>query len=154
MLDQRISQEDAGRYVRLNDSKMNLTLKGSSPVVLHRAEHRLLSGDLIGALEPFHRVHNTDEAAVVARAIFELMGVQGSGKVGAAAVVARWQQLDPSRAMIEGTTLLKRLHTMLAKNSNRLTHMDETGAAHMFTSLKESRNRFDFVYADALTKGV
>ena len=153
-LDNRISPEDAGRYVRLNDSKMNLTLKGVAPVILHRAEHRLLSGDMIGALEPFHRAQDVNETAIVARAIYEAMGAQGSGKVGAAAVVARWQQLDPSRAMIEGTTLLKRLHTMLAKNSNRLTHVDVTGAAHMFTSLKESRNRFDFVYADALTKGV
>lgn len=154
MLDQRIAPEDAGRYVRLNDSKMNLTLKGSSPVVLHRAEHRLLSGDLIGALEPFHRVQDTNETAIVARAIHDLMGVQESGKVGISAVVARWQQLDPSRALVESTTLIKRLQAMLAKNSNRLTHIDETGAAHMFTSLKESRNRCDFVYADALTKGV
>lgn len=153
-LDNRIAPEDAGRYVRLNDSKMNLTLRGTVPVILHRAEHRLLSGDMIGALEPFHRAQDVNETAIVARAIYEAMGAQGSGKVGAAAVVARWQQLDPSRAMIEGTTLLKRLHAMLAKNSNRLTHVDTTGAAHMFTSLKESKNRFDFVYADALTKGV
>lgn len=154
LLDLRIPPDQANRYVRLNDSKMNLTLRGFEPIVLHRPEYRLLSGDIIGALQPYKPVDIFLDHEVLARAVYDVMGAQESGKAGLAAAVTRWQQLDPARANVESTTLMKRVHALLQRRGNRLLHRAEDGTAHEFTLLQENKQRAVFVYAEALTKGV
>ncbi|MDX2277451.1 MAG: AAA family ATPase, partial [Hyphomonadaceae bacterium] len=155
LIEQRIPEAEANRYVKLNDAKMNLTLKSSAPIVLHRAEYRLKSGDLIGALK-LHQSGRADvsDVDILARAVHDLMGEQESGRVPSAVVIARWQQLDPSRATVSASALLKRLAKLMQERSNRIGFTDTFGTTHVFTTIKPTANRLDFVYADALANGV
>jgi hypothetical protein len=155
LISNRIPEDDAHKYVRLDDAKMNLTLKGARPLILRRASHKLMSGDEVGALAP-HVFEANDKADIqtLGLAIYQLMGEIEGGKVSKAAIAERWQMLDPHKATVDRKSVMALMTRYTNVGQNRIFYTHPDGTVHEFTSLRLSERNIVYVYADQLAAGV
>ncbi len=91
-----ISEDDAGRYVRLDDAKMNLTLASKDSTWFRKEGVALATGDNVGAFL-HHEMRQDEETEKLRMAIIlaEALTLDGSGAMSILAAVHRLQAMDP-----------------------------------------------------------
>jgi len=137
-----LSKKAASAYVRLTVGKSNTEAQqGVDHLYFRRAKTHVFNEHTAATLKPHRwdeKVH--EDAATVARLVFELMHAQGTPQVKRADLVEYWKHVDPIRALLDPVAITKNVAAVLRDSGNKLMHVLPSGRKLYYVARHEGRN--------------